>query len=976
MKNLTRVLALVLTFAMMISTVAMAATFADIEAGSTYAEATSVLADLGILKGYEDGTFGADKVITRAEVVAVVNRLQGLSDAAKAAGGATQYTDVPSTEWYAGDVNLATQMGIISGDGNGLFRPNDQVKYEEAVKMVVAALGYNQEYVMRRGGWPTGYLVIATEAEISKGLSAGAGDPAYRGIVAKLAYNALTAPTFAFSSYSTDGKAIYTVNEEKIVLEEKLQTYKLTGYVDANAVTTLGTSNKTENDEVSFDIRDNKTGKAAGTFALGAQTFVTATDVAATLGFTADIYVKENADNEMEIISYVVNAGKNKSVVIEDTTAIQATNALKYASDFAAAQKYISVYDDETDVINTTYYIADNAKLIVNGQAAGTVVANENNYMFDLTGLATTELGLVWAPAYGVVELLDNGNDGVYDYVFVTSYVVTVVDEAIDTTTSKKIFAKDATIDLLKHIEGEKGFVYSLTLDGEEATIADLQENDVIAVAMSKDTASIDILATRKTAAGVVSESDKTSVNKAEWTFTIDGTEYKIANLAAKTNAGMDSVRPGDEVTLFLDEFGNIAFADKTSTTAKNYGFIVGAGAETTFDATYMVRLLNKEGNIETYELAENVRYAAPGAKGVITTTTPAATVYAAIDALKVSANNWVIAKAENAIANADIQNYVDRIVTYKTNSEGKITELVFGTDATQNGAAFTGKEGYLTEGVVDATKVKFNGKTQTFIGKAAVTEDTVVFSLPINTGATRDDFAITTIASLAHEEEYKVAFLSVDEDNVAGAIIIVNNAASVASGSNLAVAVKLMSAQNADFEDIYNVTFLQNGEAKTLATTADVASILAAKNVTAGDVFEYSVDAEGAINAIALGTNKDVAWNGSLAALAANGSAFTFNGGKEQYVYGTVYAKTNSRVLAIGAAQDTHAVSADANFYLVDLTKNVKNRVSVASFAEIRKYNALGGTDYDYAVFMKYYNDEITDVVIFKGANAAGLGR
>ena len=135
MKNLTRVLALVLTFAMMISTVAMAATFADIEAGSTYAEATAVLADLGIIKGYEDGTFGADKVITRAEVVAVVNRLQGLSDAAKAAGGATQYTDVPSTEWYAGDVNLATQMGIISGDGNGLFRPNDQVKYEEAVKM-------------------------------------------------------------------------------------------------------------------------------------------------------------------------------------------------------------------------------------------------------------------------------------------------------------------------------------------------------------------------------------------------------------------------------------------------------------------------------------------------------------------------------------------------------------------------------------------------------------------------------------------------------------------------------------------------------------------------------------------------------------------------------------------------------------------------------------------------------------------------
>jgi len=128
-------------------------------------------------------------------------------------------------------------------------------------------------------------------------------------------------------------------------------------------------------------------------------------------------------------------------------------------------------------------------------------------------------------------------------------------------------------------------------------------------------------------------------------------------------------------------------------------------------------------------------------------------------------------------------------------------------------------------------------------------------------------------------------------------------------------------------------------------------------------------------MNAIALGSAKNSLWNGDLATLAGKGSNFVFNGSKEQYVYGTVYGKTNSRVVAIGAAQDTHAIAADANFYLVDLTK-AKNKVSVSSFAEIRKYNALGGADYDYAVFMKYFNDEITDVVIFKGANAAGFGR
>ena len=87
MKNLTRVLALVLVFSLMLGSVAFAGTFTDVSSDSANAEAISVLADLGILKGYEDGSFGPEKVITRAEVVAVINRLQGLEQAAKGNAG-------------------------------------------------------------------------------------------------------------------------------------------------------------------------------------------------------------------------------------------------------------------------------------------------------------------------------------------------------------------------------------------------------------------------------------------------------------------------------------------------------------------------------------------------------------------------------------------------------------------------------------------------------------------------------------------------------------------------------------------------------------------------------------------------------------------------------------------------------------------------------------------------------------------------
>lgn len=980
MKNLTRVLALVLTFAMMISTVAMAVTFTDIEEGSTYAEATAVLSDLGILKGYEDGTFGPDKVITRAEVVAVVNRLQGLSDAAKAAGGATQYTDVPSTEWYAGDVNLATQMGIISGDGNGLFRPNDQVKYEEAVKMVVAALGYNQEYVMKRGGWPTGYLVIATEAEISKGMSAGAGDPAYRGIVAKLAYNALTAPTFAFKEYSTDGKAIYAVNETKIALEEKLQTYKLTGKVAANSTTALA-GTVTDNDEVYFLITEDKIGKdidgwsfpsnpVAGhtendTFKIGA------TDVASTIGFTTDIYVAENADGEWEIVSYVLNKVKNRTVTIEDPTTIMTTTAPQFPSVIAGvAGDYISVYDDEVDTSNTTYDLEANAELVVNGQKNSTIAANAATPMYNLNAAAGTDLGVIYAPSYGTVTLLDNNNNGKYDVVFVESYEVAVVDDVIDTATSKKIYTKNnSVIDLTNHIDGKTGYTYAIELDGEEAALADLQEYDVIAVAMTRNQRAYDIKATRATVEGLVSEADTTAAGLADDEFIVDGVSYKVANLDTQAQSDLGTIGVGDEVTFYLDAFNNVAFAEKTSSASKNYAFIVGAGSDTSVgDTTYQVRLLDKEGNLATYALAEKLRYAAAGANGVVTSGVNAATVYADIALLEGA--GWI--KTSAAATAADIDAYADRIITYKTNSNGDISEIVFASNRVN------GKESYLT---FDAARdvrlgVQYNAKTGTFIGARSVAENTVVFNLPINTGATREDFEINTIGSLSHEETYDVAFLSVDDDNIAQVMIVVNNNASVAQGSSLAVVTKVMAAQNAEFEDIYNITFIQNGEVQTLATTAELYQDIAG-GIVVGDVFEYSKDDEGAMDAIALGLNDGPAWDGSLATVNNYGAAYALNGAKEQYVFGVVYAKTNSRVIAIGAAQATHAIAADANFVLVDLTK-AKNNVTVSSYAEFREFKLDAGTgsvivDNDYAVFMKYYNDEITDVVIYKGYLTGG---
>ena len=58
-------------------------------------------------------------------------------------------------------------VGVTGGIGNGMFGPEDPVTYEQAVKMIVSALGYDL-VANNKGGYPTGYLAVASSEGITK----------------------------------------------------------------------------------------------------------------------------------------------------------------------------------------------------------------------------------------------------------------------------------------------------------------------------------------------------------------------------------------------------------------------------------------------------------------------------------------------------------------------------------------------------------------------------------------------------------------------------------------------------------------------------------------------------------------------------------------------------------------------------------------------------------------------------------------
>ena len=211
-KSLALVLALIMVLSSF-SFVSAAPDFSDV-AGTKYEDAVSRLELLNVLKGYPDGTFKPENTITRAEFAAVAVRVKGLAAVAEAAKGLPSgFSDVPAGHWAAGYVGVAGSTGIVNGIGGGLFAPSAPVKYEEAVTMIVRALGYEVS-AQTKGGYPFGYLIVAQEIGLLDGVMGTMGVAAPRGMVAMLTDNALEIPMMIQVGFGTQTRWIVSGKED------------------------------------------------------------------------------------------------------------------------------------------------------------------------------------------------------------------------------------------------------------------------------------------------------------------------------------------------------------------------------------------------------------------------------------------------------------------------------------------------------------------------------------------------------------------------------------------------------------------------------------------------------------------------------------------------------------------------------------------------------------------------------------------
>ena len=594
-KNLKKVISSVAALTMVASSVAaFAVDFPDVESTASYAQAVQELSALDVISGYDDGTFGPDKLVTRAEITKMIVDALAERSSAEASTESTKFADVSADHWAKGYINQGVADGFIAGMSDTEFDPDANVTYVQAQKMLVSAIGY-ETYAQAQGGWPTGYKTYAASLDITKGIS-GITDSTEltRAQVAQMIDNAMDAPLCVIASWKTEWNGTKTPNLEvrdgkegrayETLFTEKHDAYKVYG-----RVTETSKTGSVDTDKVTFQVEkadnfDDEEVKADSP--VSEDMYIGDSKADNYLRTYSQALIQKNDDDEFTILS-IAAAAANKSVTVasEDFDENKSTDEALYFFP-AGTTKGSTKYQLDTTNGVTIY---------INGVESSKSIAELRDYL-DKNETASVTL-------QKETETGSTSTSAKYNTIMVSSYVTAIVDEVIDKTneTSVNFDTYSSGIQAKMTVnKDDDNYTYSFKLDGKEIEATDLQQNDVLNISYDttgafKDSSFYDVIVTRN----VVDSVKCTSINDSKGEYTIGGTKYKAAE-------GMDiDVETSTEYSLYLDHFGRIAKADENSV-SKNYGVLKNIYKKAGGD--YMAQIITKNGTEEEYKVdSDNV---------------------------------------------------------------------------------------------------------------------------------------------------------------------------------------------------------------------------------------------------------------------------------------------------------------------------------------------------------------------------------
>lgn len=794
MKITKKILSILLCVSLFFSMQVFALNFPDVEKNNNNGEAIDVLSSLGIIKGYEDGQFKPDKEVTRAELTSLLMRLLNLSITGTEVAD-SGYTDVANNHWAVYDIKTASNMGIIKGFGDGTFGPEAPVTFEQAVKMVVAMLGY-ESIAIEKGGWPDGYVAQGRDLGLLKNAEMVQTQPAPRKIIAQILYNALEVDLME----KKNGEESYYINFGHNLLSDYMKITKVTGMVTANSTTRLD-NNESQLPEDKIEITSGGITKdyKVGNFE----------EIKNMVGLSVIAYTKYDEYNVNQVIQHFMSKSKLNEVAIipKDVANFLKTN--------------ISVINENTGKI-TSYKLNDNAVYMYNGKS----IATEDLFDDDL------KLKTKFFPTIGSIKIINSGSG--YDYVEIENYKNYLV-KSVDTS-ENKIYVDNTVGDTPKDtsyisvpVDDKLDYIISIKKGTSDLTLSGIKKGNIISVKQTIESLQPGI----QNIGILVSDAKKTGKITEEGTdyVVLDSKVYTVSPFIKGTDLANKIVYNASG-TFYIDAFDSIAYAEFSTGSTYKYGYVIKASTKTSGEGN--------EANIRLFDY-----------------TSGSSVLYDFHSRVSINGKNptndmsEVIEALEKGAMKLDPEKVSDKIypqpIKYVLNNQGKISEIItveYTADNSMEIFKDSDKNSKYTA-VYDSTNKYFTIDS----GDKLIDSKTIIFEIP-DDRSSQNEYAKRTYSYFKNDFEYDVTIIGKSESGAANIVLVYEpNVDKEIYYSTPTYIVKEMKDVLVDDELKTQLTLINFEDGKETIAYCPVANKSNIERVEIGDVIRFGKETNGDIN-------------------------------------------------------------------------------------------------------------------------------
>lgn len=402
--------------------------FSDTE-GESIEEIIAFFNDLGYIPGFIDGSFKPEVNISRADFSIMTAKLNGCrTDEYQ---GENVFADVTGEDNLDKYVSFLCGRGIINGVSDTEFAPNDGISPTQAAVIVLRNLGYT-DIAESRGGYPNGYLKLAAETGILKGVDMGT-EFLSRGGACRLLFNMINTETIDLSEVSDENHGF---SKNGTFMSRVMKMSKKSGIVTATGYGSLYGAIDIGNEKIAIDYK---------------------------------IYDCK-IPNSDELLGYNVIYYTNK-----DDTVVAA-----YPRNNVTLELTQDEISERSDTKTVIYY--DSA------ERERTARLSDNVYMV-YNGRGTASLKTV-RPGYGKLRLIDHNNDGIYDAAISEDYKnyrvigVSKSEGVISAKSGEHIKTDDGGVCIIK--DGEKISAEKIEPDSI-VSVASSENGDKVNIYVSTD---------------------------------------------------------------------------------------------------------------------------------------------------------------------------------------------------------------------------------------------------------------------------------------------------------------------------------------------------------------------------------------------------------------------------------------------------------------------------------------------------------